>query len=1191
MHSMGRIWVGFRLGGMVSRLSLLKSAGRRLAASVAVLVLIVYFSLLLQELSLRAQQQQAIPWGEVVVQVARETWEFGAVMSRGDLGKAPGPYSPFGASKAVSDLLGDWVINSLGLLLIAMLFAGVVGGLIGGFAAALRRPGVSLAAVLLSIIGISTPSFFLGMLLQLSEISFYRSTGVRIVPVGGFGWDAHLVLPVLVLAARPIAQIARLSFVRISSILEEDYVRTARAKGLYARIVWLIHISPNALNTILTAMGTSLRFSLSSLPVVEFMFGWPGAGRALLELLRNGERGGATVLVLIMGALFIAVNVLLEVVYRLVDPRLRQSEVAPHLQTAAWDWFASALKGFWAVITLSRWRAHRQTQLADPLPLGELATQNKVPPANGDQDEVHLSRARRRARMQAIASNPAILLGALLGSLLLVAIVAGPSLAPHDAHVSSPMIEIAGQQIKPPIGPMPQFPLGTDAQGRDVLSLLLTGARRTLSLALFAVVARLLVGGVAGFLAGWFSGSVMDRVIMAMVEVLAAFPSLLLAMLIVYAVGIRQGMTAFVVALAFVGWGEVTQTVRSQVLSIKPMAYIESAVSAGLTEGQILSAHVLPNVWPTMVSLAFLEMGGVLMLLGELGFLGVFIGGGLAADGEALPTLVYYDVPEWSVMLANSWRQFRSFPWATLYPALAFFLAILGFTFLGEGLRRLTERLTLSFRSLFNRYTLGAAVIVFLGASWMFQSTGFVSRYAPSAQSFRTERAIKDIAYLTGDHLNGRLSGSSDADRVADWIAGEFQRLGLQAAGENSTYFQTFSDRYRDLVGIPRLLFHGPDGEALEAEYGRDWVREAGPNDVGGSARGEVIVVESGTADAYMASVAASALGISTAEYERRDRVVLYLSPAAQEQIRSLGRAGQMTMTDTPLEGNRYNLLTRSDRRPVDTFPALMVSRDIVQRLLLSSGHDLADLEGRIDHLEPGKGIYLPTGWTAEVQIPAQQRDSVPVRNVIAYWPGEDVALDNEAVVLSAYYDGLGRTPEGTLYPGANDNASGVAVLLETLRTLKEQGFRPKRTLIFVAWIGGERSQTVDYAYIMKAHAGFAESYTVVAGMELQGVGSGAGSTAVIKRATRERLTRVVQQSARTLNSPLSTREPGLHEERSTGPTLARPIPSLTLSWSGSDYLAHTPDDTVEQIDPAKINQVGRITLLSLMVLSNDPAY
>ena len=148
-----------------------------------------------------------------------------------------------------------------------------------------------------------TPSFFLGTLLQWLEIALYRATGVQLLPVGGFGWDRHLVLPVLVLAARPVAQVTRLAYAQFSTVFAADYVRTANAKGLRALTVWLRHITPNGATTVLTAMGTSLRFALSSLPVVEYMFGWPGAGRALLEALNTSQMGAATVLLLTLGAL------------------------------------------------------------------------------------------------------------------------------------------------------------------------------------------------------------------------------------------------------------------------------------------------------------------------------------------------------------------------------------------------------------------------------------------------------------------------------------------------------------------------------------------------------------------------------------------------------------------------------------------------------------------------------------------------------------------------------------------------------------------------------------------------------------------------------------------------------------------------------------------------------------------------
>lgn len=202
------------------------------------------------------------------------------------------------------------------------------------------------------------------------------------------------------------------------------------------------------------------------------------------------------------------------------------------------------------------------------------------------------------------------------------------------------------------------------------------------------------------------------------------------------------------------------------------------------------------------------------MILGELGFLGVFIGGGLAAEGEWSPAVIYYDIPEWSVMLADSWRGFRSFPWMSLYPALAFFVAILGFTLLGMGIRDLTERLTLSMRTLFNRYTFITSVLIVLGVRTVVRSNSLYAQYTPAARQVDATRAIADIKHLAGEDYNGRLSGMSDAAEVAQWIAKVFEDLGLQPAGDSlDDYFQARTVYYRDLMGTPSLEFVGPDGQ------------------------------------------------------------------------------------------------------------------------------------------------------------------------------------------------------------------------------------------------------------------------------------------------------------------------------------------------------------------------------------------
>ena len=126
----------------------------------------------------------------------------------------------------------------------------------------------------------------------------------------------------LVLAARPLAQITRISFVSISDVKVEDYVRTAKSKGLSNYQVTLRHVIRNAAIPILTTVGISVRFALASLPIVESFFGWPGAGAALLKGIAQQDSDLVVALFLCFGLLFILINITLEFSYRLIDPRL-----------------------------------------------------------------------------------------------------------------------------------------------------------------------------------------------------------------------------------------------------------------------------------------------------------------------------------------------------------------------------------------------------------------------------------------------------------------------------------------------------------------------------------------------------------------------------------------------------------------------------------------------------------------------------------------------------------------------------------------------------------------------------------------------------------------------------------------------------------------------------------------------------
>jgi Zn-dependent M28 family amino/carboxypeptidase len=199
--------------------------------------------------------------------------------------------------------------------------------------------------------------------------------------------------------------------------------------------------------------------------------------------------------------------------------------------------------------------------------------------------------------------------------------------------------------------------------------------------------------------------------------------------------------------------------------------------------------------------------------------------------------------------------------------------------------------------------------------------------------------------------------------------------------------------------------------------------------------------------------------------------------------------------------------------------------------------------------------------------------------------------MDSQVIVVSAYYDGLGVGPDGTLYPGANDNGSGVATMLELARVLKQAPYQPKRTVVFVAWTGGERTEGLSVSNVMNAKAGFM-SLTVEAVIELSGVGAGDGSEIALEQGSSFRLVQLFQKAAGRLGVSTTTRGRGPHHgmfaSRGFG---GRSALSLYVSWDGSDRTAHTPEDTLEALDPKKLRQVGQTTLLALTVLSREVEY
>jgi len=1127
--------------------------------------------------------------------------------------------------------------RSAGLLLLSLGVAAALGVPLGIAMALARRRGGAPLVLLLSILGVSTPSFLFAMLLWVVNIQVHRQFKITVLPAAGFGWDAHLVMPALVLAARPLAQIAQVTYVSLSEVLRQDYIRTARAKGLAWPVVRDRHALRNVLIPILNTLGTSLRFSLASLPVVEYFFDWSGVGLALLEAISLGMVPLVTDLIVSLGLLFLAINLGLEFLYPLLDPRLREVSGAQQPQERRtwreqWQGLLEAVTE-WCEDLKSQIANRRSSNLQPPTSTLQPPTSNFQPPTSTlhpPTSNLQSAIEHRRFVLRSALTNPALLLGTLLVLGFVGLALFGGRLTQASPYEVHGVETIEGVIAAPPFHPSSVFPWGTDHIGRDIQALVLAGASQTLTLAFFGMLARLLVGVILGVLAGWWRGGWFDRLVTGAVGVWAAFPVTLFAMILIQAIGIQQGLWVFVVALCVVGWGEVAQFIRGQVIGIKPALYIEAARSLGARSTQILLRHVLPHLVAPMFVLGALEMGGILMLLAELGFLNIFLGGGfkvaIAEVGMMVPVIAYFsDVPEWGALLANIRDWWRSYNWLAWYPGLAFFLAIVAFNLWGEGLRRFLTESRISLGRLVNRYTLGATAGLLLVLGWTLRSTTPLGVYRPQAQQFDAGRALEDVRVLASRDLEGRMTGTRGAERAAEFIAGQMQAAGLFPGGKGGAYVQALPAPRGYLVGLPRLEILDQQGHVAQAlAYRKDFVEYAGSptysSAVGTGGAIATILSSSRSYGENAGAVVGLALGphpdgpdarlvpgamsagpqdpYGLRNFDLYDRIVI-VREAQAAWLNVVATGGVLIVTDDPLTFERRYLYRGVIWQSPSMQPVMLITPQVAERLLATAGSSLADLERMGADLPPGQIAMTDPGATVHLQAAVADNVDAKYLNVIGILPGtgsftgsrQGTGMDSQAVVVSAYYDGLGVGPDGTLYPGANDNASGVAAMLEMARLLKQSPYQPRRTVVFIAWAGGERGESLSLENVMGARPGF-NLFTPEAVIELSGVGAGSGQGIALGDGSSFRLVRLYQGAAGRVGAPTTTRGRGPHDLLYAPPGFGgRSALSLYVSWDGSDRAAHTPADDVAAIDPEKLERVGQSTLLTLLVLSRETNY
>jgi len=275
---------------------------------------------------------------------------------------------------------------------------------------------------------------------------------------------------------------------------------------------------------------------------------------------------------------------------------------------------------------------------------------------------------RRRASAlawQRMARSPNLLVG-----LLILAIVVGAALFAGFLAPYNPIDQAFADQLRPPSW---AHPFGTDEFGRDIFSRVLYGARIALTVGVISDGISLVTGVVLGIVAGYFGGAA-DSAVMRTVDVMLAFPYLLLAMIVVAILG--PSLTNAMIAIGIVYTPQFARLVRGAVLAIREQEFVEAAAALGAASVRVLARHVLPNVLSPIIVMATLTVGFTIVETAGLSFLGL---------GAAPPT------PEWGSMLATGRSYMLTAPWIATFPGLAILVTVVGFNLVGDGLRDLLD--------------------------------------------------------------------------------------------------------------------------------------------------------------------------------------------------------------------------------------------------------------------------------------------------------------------------------------------------------------------------------------------------------------------------------------------------------------------------------------------------------------------
>ncbi|MDO4288546.1 MAG: ABC transporter permease [Eubacterium sp.] len=259
-----------------------------------------------------------------------------------------------------------------------------------------------------------------------------------------------------------------------------------------------------------------------------------------------------------------------------------------------------------------------------------------------------------------LKNKVAVFCGCLI-ILIAVVALAAPLLSPYDPNLQELAIKLQS--------PSSEHLLGTDEYGRDILSRIIYGTRVSLAAGIVSQLMAIVIGVTLGAVAGYYGGKV-DIVISRIMEIFAAFPDLLLAMAIMFALG--TGITSLYISLAIISWVQTARMVRGQVMQLKEKEFVEACIASGGSGFRVIVKHMIPNCISTIIVLVTLGIPGAILTEASLSFLGI---------GIQPPD------PSWGSMISYAQPYIASNPLYSIFPGVAIIVTVIAFNMFGDGLR------------------------------------------------------------------------------------------------------------------------------------------------------------------------------------------------------------------------------------------------------------------------------------------------------------------------------------------------------------------------------------------------------------------------------------------------------------------------------------------------------------------------